>query len=52
LLLHLVRIKGLYSQLVNRYFVVNPIVKNVKNDYLLFPIKERFNKRRKKINKK
>jgi hypothetical protein len=52
LLLHLVRIKGLYSQLVNRYFVVNPIVQNVKNDYLLFPIKERFNKRRKKINKK
>jgi hypothetical protein len=45
LLLHLVRIKGLYSQLINRYFVVKPIVRKVQYDYLLFPIKEKFTKR-------
>jgi hypothetical protein len=30
LLLHLVKIKFMYSQLVNRYYVVHPLIKRVK----------------------
>jgi hypothetical protein len=44
LLLHLVKIKFLYSQLVNRYYAVNPLINRVKNNYLLFPLKKRFRK--------
>jgi hypothetical protein len=51
LLLHLVRIKTLYSQLVNRYFVVKHIVRKVNNDYLFFPIKDKLTKRYRYINK-
>jgi hypothetical protein len=50
LLLHLVRIKTLYYQLVNRYFVVKHIVRKVNNDYLFFPMKDKLTKRYRYIN--
>jgi hypothetical protein len=35
LLLHLVRIKFLYSQLINRFYVVNPYFNYIKNNYMI-----------------
>jgi hypothetical protein len=54
LLLHLVRIKTLYMQLITRYYAIHPYFNTIKNQYLLKSVNQiykdqTFNKRKRKI---
>ena len=40
LLLHLVKIKYLYNELINRYYNINPYINTIKNEFLLKPLDE------------
>jgi hypothetical protein len=50
LLLHLVRIKFLYLQLINRFYIVNPYFNYIKNNYIIKSVNQKVNiyKKRKK----
>lgn len=48
LLLHLVRIKNLYTQLINRYYIVNSRLAKIKHNYNLINLKERLKWKKKK----
>ena len=39
LLLHLIHIKNLYNELINRYYIVNPYINNINKNYLFKPLK-------------
>jgi hypothetical protein len=51
LLLHLVHIKLLYGQLINRYYIVDPNLKLFKYNQLLLPKNKVENKKKKIKNK-
>jgi hypothetical protein len=48
LLLHLVRIKNIYTQLINRYYVVNRKLANIKHNYNLIDLSERLKWKKKR----
>jgi hypothetical protein len=52
LLLHLVRIKDLYTQLINRYYVVNSRLAKIKHNYNLIDLKERLKRKKKRYRKR
>jgi len=51
LLLHLVKIKYIYSQLINRFYIVNPYFIYIKNNYIIKSPNKNIIRRKKRKNK-